>query len=375
MDGLRLECKNTTKEDRNSKRNKYGLRHDECAADNEEDEDPAQLAVYKKYAAEITRENYYMFIDFLKHKKVDFIVAPYEADSQLAYMYHAGDINYILTEDSDLVAYGCFRIIRCLKKNGDCKILNVGRKIGKNASPSLKYFLDLDDDKRVQCCILAGCDYLSNIKGMGFGTIIKMCKSSPNFIEKIREIALRKKIKTRAEINAYFNDFEKAYWAFTEQLVYCTAKERLVNLSHRRKTQENQPLKPLDEKYIGKVFPNERNFALGLVDFDDPTKKRKPVDLDFDRILKFFGYTPNFASGRIGNLTTQLVTYNNFDKDAEYIDEKDAERVNMLKKRDFSEHRTINMFKADISERDTAVISPGKSDMSKLSESSKRVKA
>ena len=47
---------------------------------------------------------------------MEFLVAPYEADSQLAHLAcHVppaqGGVAAVLTEDSDLVAYGCPRII------------------------------------------------------------------------------------------------------------------------------------------------------------------------------------------------------------------------------------------------------------------------
>lgn len=40
-------------------------------------------------------------------RKVDFIVAPYEADAQLAYLANNGIVDAVITEDSDLIAFGC----------------------------------------------------------------------------------------------------------------------------------------------------------------------------------------------------------------------------------------------------------------------------
>lgn len=42
----------------------------------------------------------------LKREHIEFIVAPYEADSQLAYLCMAGHVAGVITEDSDLVTYG-----------------------------------------------------------------------------------------------------------------------------------------------------------------------------------------------------------------------------------------------------------------------------
>lgn len=47
----------------------------------------------------------------LKSENIEFVVAPYEADAQLAYMSNLepekGGVAAVITEDSDLIAYGC----------------------------------------------------------------------------------------------------------------------------------------------------------------------------------------------------------------------------------------------------------------------------
>jgi len=42
-------------------------------------------------------------------------VAPYEADAQMAYLTLIGEAYAVITEDSDLLAYGCERV-RCLNE-------------------------------------------------------------------------------------------------------------------------------------------------------------------------------------------------------------------------------------------------------------------
>jgi hypothetical protein len=48
----------------------------------------------------------------LKGAAVQFIVAPYEADAQMAYLARRGDVHAVITEDSDLLVYGCPRVRR-----------------------------------------------------------------------------------------------------------------------------------------------------------------------------------------------------------------------------------------------------------------------
>lgn len=55
----------------------------------------------------------------LKTKKIECIVAPYEADAQLAYLSEISYVDIIITEDSDLLAYGAKRVFFKMDKNGN----------------------------------------------------------------------------------------------------------------------------------------------------------------------------------------------------------------------------------------------------------------
>lgn len=65
----------------------------------------------------------YFFIDYLRFKKVDYLIAPYEADYQLIKMYEQKVIDYICSEDSDILVYSCRHVIKNLKLSGECQIL------------------------------------------------------------------------------------------------------------------------------------------------------------------------------------------------------------------------------------------------------------
>ena len=42
---------------------------------------------------------------------IEFIVAPYEADAQLTYLYKEHIVDVVITEDSDLLAFGCEKVL------------------------------------------------------------------------------------------------------------------------------------------------------------------------------------------------------------------------------------------------------------------------
>jgi exonuclease-1 len=59
-----------------------------------------------KAAISITSAHAFALIEYLNEANITYYVAPYEADAQLAYLYHQGIVDAVFTEDSDLLAYG-----------------------------------------------------------------------------------------------------------------------------------------------------------------------------------------------------------------------------------------------------------------------------
>ena len=57
-----------------------------------------------------------------REKGVDCIVAPYEADAQLAYLNKCGIAQLVITEDSDLILFGCDRVRSLFKCCVSCAV-------------------------------------------------------------------------------------------------------------------------------------------------------------------------------------------------------------------------------------------------------------
>lgn len=56
---------------------------------------------------DVTQEMAKKLIDACRNKGFDYIVAPYEADSQMTYLVNQGFAHFAITEDSDLLVFGC----------------------------------------------------------------------------------------------------------------------------------------------------------------------------------------------------------------------------------------------------------------------------
>lgn len=52
----------------------------------------------------------FLHCQVLQQEGVEYIVAPYEADAQMAYLALNDLVQVVITEDSDLIAYGCPRV-------------------------------------------------------------------------------------------------------------------------------------------------------------------------------------------------------------------------------------------------------------------------
>lgn len=60
---------------------------------------------------DITHEHALELMKESRKLGVDCITAMYEADSQLAYLNKIGEVQYVISEDSDLILFGCKKIV------------------------------------------------------------------------------------------------------------------------------------------------------------------------------------------------------------------------------------------------------------------------
>ena len=134
---------------------------------------------------------------------IEVIEAPYEADAQLAYLALNGLADFIVTEDSDLVVYGCKKILFKLKLNGECILYD------RSALNLDK--LSFEDFRKL--CILSGCDYLpGGLKGIGIRKGIKMLEKCLT-IDKLIDSIVDKP-------SDFVDKYQKAEDAFLYSLIY-----------------------------------------------------------------------------------------------------------------------------------------------------------
>jgi exonuclease-1 len=126
----------------------------------------------------------------LKEKKIPFVVAPYEADAQLAYLNRNGYIDVVITEDSDLLAFGAKCVLYKLDYSSFKGEEICLETLNRNTDPNLSYF---SHNMFVSACVLTGCDYLNQVKSIGIKGAFQLISVHKTGLKAIKY--LRKRVK------------------------------------------------------------------------------------------------------------------------------------------------------------------------------------
>lgn len=159
----------------------------------------------------ITPEIIRRIVEFYKgHPRVSIVFAPGEADSQLGYMSLKGFIDVVVTEDSDLIVYGCPLILYKLKPRGQCVVYQ---------RSALRIPWDFATFFRV--CLLCGCDYMRpGLRGFGFQRALRSVTGKTDLLDE-----LANSFPVDEEFRRLF---ENALNAFTQQPVVCLLTKTVV---------------------------------------------------------------------------------------------------------------------------------------------------
>lgn len=163
FDGCDLPAKRVTNEKRRADR----IENIKAAQRLEERGLIQEASEHYQKSVEITPNVLYPLFERLRRNNIDFIVAPYEADAQLAYLAYNKIVDLVITEDSDLIVYQCPLTLFKLDREGNCQSLS------RSDFLRLPIISELNQKMIVESCVLSGCDYLPSIPRMGIRTAIK----------------------------------------------------------------------------------------------------------------------------------------------------------------------------------------------------------
>jgi exonuclease-1 len=199
-------------------------------------------------------------IEELKRLNIQYVVAPYEADAQLAYLEAKGIVNGILSEDSDLLVFGTKCLLTKLDQHGDCVEINRA----DFASCREISLVGWNDAEFRRMAILSGCDYLPSIPKMGLKTAYRYVRKYRNAEKVLRMLQFEGQLTIPA---GYLEKYHQAELTFLHHRVFCPIAKKLVFL-----TKLKPGMKEDDLPYLGEDVNPE--IAIGVACGDlDPTSK------------------------------------------------------------------------------------------------------
>jgi len=237
LDGNFLPMKLDKEKERDEKRKK----HMEKALELEKNGNVREARKEFDIAVNISPSVTYELIKRLRIEGIPYIVAPYEADAQLAFLSMNNYVDAVLTEDSDLLVFGAKSVIVKLDiKTETCQIIHL------EDIKNIESLSNFTNEMFQQLCILSGCDYLSNITGIRLKKALNIFNEYGNINDVIGEI--EKKYTLPED---YRNEFTKSHNTFKHQLVYNPISKILVPLTPF----DNETNKDLE--YIGEYIDGE----------------------------------------------------------------------------------------------------------------------
>ncbi|XP_060676493.1 exonuclease 1 isoform X1 [Ziziphus jujuba] len=236
------------------------VRKENLARATEHESNGNNAAAYECYqkAVDISPSIAYDLIQVLKEENVCYVVAPYEADAQMTFLAVSKQVDAVITEDSDLIPFGCPRIIYKMDKFGQAVEFRYSKlELNKELS-----FAGFTKQMFLEMCILSGCDYLQSLPGMGIKKAHAFVKKFTSYEKVIKHL----RYSTASVPPLYEESFKKALLTFQHQRVYDPVTKDIVHLS-------SIPDNIGDElDFLGPMIPQE--IAKGIAEGDlDPFTK------------------------------------------------------------------------------------------------------
>lgn len=225
FDGRHLPAKLLTEEKRRQSRKTARKRATECLKLGKMDE----ARNHFRRCVDITAEMAFNLIKECRKRNINCIVAPYEADAQLAYLIKNKIADFVISEDSDLLTFGCSKVLFKLDINGVGVLVEEEKlHLATQERPE-----DFSLDKFRYMCILSGCDYLESLPGIGLKKALKFlkCLSSLNMYECLPKLPSILNMKQLTVTKQYRDQFMLADATFKHQLVFDIVKRKLVPLT------------------------------------------------------------------------------------------------------------------------------------------------
>nr|TKS08461.1 exonuclease 1 [Populus alba] len=266
-------------------------------------------AAYECYqkAVDISPSIAHELIQVLRQENVSYVVAPYEADAQMTFLSVCKQVDAVITEDSDLIPFGCRRIIFKMDKYGQgVEFQNSRLQQNKDIS-----FVGFTNEMLLEMCIFSGCDYQQSLPGMGLKrahALITKFKSYDKVIKHLR-------YSTVSVPPLYEESFKKAILTFRHQRVYDPTMKDIIATGIARGDLDpftQMPFQLQGESSssvpVPNVTPKCKNYKL------ESGKKRLDLPVQKNLLTKYFCFSSleakrNFKAPQLSPTSPSLVIH------------------------------------------------------------------
>ena len=211
---------------------------------NEKNKIIKQINKLNKSCINISPDHINNLIKMFNIFNIPYIRANGEADNLIATLFNKNIINACLSEDMDILVFGCKKMIK-FKSN---MIIEY----------DLEFILEnlkINHDKFIELCILFGCDYLKPILRDKPDKIYEKFIKCENFIDLFNEIELKLEI-----IDNYINDFNKTKLIFKN-----LTNEKLPNTKTSMKIIDYNLLNDFFKKICNYNFNNNIKYQISHI--------------------------------------------------------------------------------------------------------------
>ena len=164
-----------------------------------------------------------LLIEMLKVKNFEYIVSPYEGDFELIYLEKINKIDFIITNDSDLIPLGGKNILY----NFNFRNFN-GVFYNNNILLEIFPFVNCDNsfdfNKFLTLCIFKGGAYFDKELG-GYYSLVKEIQTNKNYKEIIKNLIKNEKLEENI-----IKNFEMAWIAYKYNIVYDPIEKKCLHL-------------------------------------------------------------------------------------------------------------------------------------------------
>ncbi|KAH3678203.1 hypothetical protein WICMUC_001632 [Wickerhamomyces mucosus] len=311
FDGDDFGSKKATEIERSEKRNQNRLKSIEY----ERRGDTKKAYTHCLASIDVTPKMAKTIMDYLQTQNIKFIVAPYEADSQLVFLEKLKLVDGILSEDSDLLIFGCETLITKLDKFGGAIEIKRENFMENHKSPI--GFMNNQQLRNV--ALLRGCDYTDGIKGFGMITALKKCK----YTTSLEKIILGLRLDGYNISENLFEEMKRANLSFQFQRVFNPITKEIQTLNEIPKHELDNPL--LYES-IGDLLDNDIHHKIAIGHIDPITKQEL---ISRENILKGIATIPQIIMTKpnINQLSTSKPINNEMGKKSPCLKRKSPSRI------------------------------------------------